>query len=150
MSIESEIAEVGAEAFGHPHDSDQFKADAMTALLVLKRVHELGLIAFKDEQTEIVYAIKRTDGELMHGEYSWSTTSGPDDWEPAELDSEDAGYPDTIEFEMIEMRCRTVATKNLPENPHVERDGECDYCGEGWPCEWVRDTNQPTKEAERG
>lgn len=102
------------------------------------------------EPDEIVHAIRRTDGELMHGEYSWSTSTGPDDWEPAELDSEDAGYPDTIEFEMIEMRCRTIATKSLPENPHVERDGECEYCGEGWPCEWVRDTNQPTKEAERG
>lgn len=71
------------------------------------------------EKGESFYAIRRTDGEEMHGEYSWSVVGGPDDWDPAEEDSFD--FLDPVEFELVRMVVSPVARRMLPE-PATEED----------------------------
>ena len=42
---------------------------------------------------EEFYAIRRVDGELMYGEYSWTAAESDYDWDPAQMDGEDADEP---------------------------------------------------------
>lgn len=61
---------------------------------------------------EEFYAIRRVDGEPIYGEYSWTSTTGPNDWEPAQLEAEDADDP--IEYELVKMTVTPVATHKFP------------------------------------
>ena len=66
------------------------------------------------------YAVRRADGELMHGEYSWMAAAGPEDWDAAEYDAEHATSP--VEYELVNMRPHLVARRTLAEIPTDEDD----------------------------
>ena len=90
---------------------------------------------------ETFFAIRRTDGEPM-GDFGWMSCDGPNDWEQAEYDS-DFADPESIEYEIVEMTVRSLAKQSFPLNPHEHVGDECDYCGEPWPCEWMRERESP-------
>lgn len=62
--------------------------------------------------SETIYAIRRADGEPMFGEFSFATTTGPDDWDPATDDSD--GAEDGTVYELVEMPVKVLGTKTLP------------------------------------
>lgn len=93
---------------------------------------------------EVIYAIRRIDGEPM-GDYSFMVTTGPNDWEYAEIEAEvDAIEPESIEFEIVKMTVERANVCKLPTNPHEQSGDDCDYCGEPWPCEWMQERGDPS------
>lgn len=62
--------------------------------------------------SETMYAIRRTDGELIYDEYAFLGTSGPDDWLDIEEDA-DHGYP-PVEYEMVKMSVEVVSRRTVP------------------------------------
>jgi hypothetical protein len=75
-----------------------------------------------DASRETLYALRRTDNELIYGEFSYLCVSGPDDWGPVDDDLDDL-----VTYEMIKMTVEVVRTRTLPECR--ERCGEP---GEFW------------------
>lgn len=61
---------------------------------------------------EKIYAIRRTDGELIHGEWSFAIVDGKRDWSVAEDDAESNGHPAT--YELVEMTVKVLRTRTLP------------------------------------
>ncbi len=59
---------------------------------------------------ETMYAIRRTDGELIWDEYAFMTVAGPDDWAPVEDDYAD----EAVEYEMVRTEVYPVARRMLP------------------------------------
>jgi hypothetical protein len=78
------------------------------------------------EMSEAFYAIRRTDGEPIWGDFGWITASGPDDWEAAELDSEYAD--DATEYELVRMTVEPVAVRAYPRC----RESGCDVPAAFW------------------
>ena len=60
--------------------------------------------------TEVMYAIRRADGEPL-GDYTFMITE-PNDWEVAELDCEYTDEP--IVYEMVRMTLEVVERRALP------------------------------------
>ena len=61
---------------------------------------------------ESFYAIRRTDGELIQGDYGWVTADGQNDWTAAE---EEAEYGNEgTEYEMVRMTVERIAVRTLP------------------------------------
>jgi hypothetical protein len=58
---------------------------------------------------ESFYAIRRVDGHLMGGAYTFEGADGPHDWQEAEADGDDSSEP--IEYELVRMRVETIARK---------------------------------------
>ena len=73
------------------------------------------------ESIEGFHAVRRLDGELIHGEYAWFLASGPDDWSSVELEWE---VDPEAAFEMVIMRPEPIATKAPP--PKLSHD--CRAC----------------------
>lgn len=59
---------------------------------------------------ERVYAIRRTDGEMVDDEYAFVIVGGPGDW-PGHIDDTDEGMP--VTFELVEMRVRVLETRTV-------------------------------------
>lgn len=62
--------------------------------------------------TEVIWAIRRTDGEPIGGEYSFMVVSGPGDWDAAIADAEYSDEP--IEYELIGMRVVSGGVRTYP------------------------------------
>lgn len=75
---------------------------------------------------ERMYVIRRTDGEPLFGEWSFSLVDGPDDWQAAIEDARDSFS--TATYELLEMVVTRIHTRTLPEC--VERS--CLEPGEYW------------------
>jgi hypothetical protein len=56
---------------------------------------------------EPFFAIRRLDGELVYGEFSWVKCDGPDDWDAAD----ESEHDEDTEYEIVEMRPRRVAAR---------------------------------------
>ena len=84
---------------------------------------------------ERFYAIRLADGDLIYGLYSWLECDGPADWTVAE----EADHDDPTEYEIVRMSVEPVARRTFGVVEHTEADGECDFCGEPWPCQWFQD-----------
>lgn len=75
------------------------------------------------ELADTFHAIRRTDGELIWGEFSWMACDGSDDWTVAEEDDPQ----DSCEFEIVLMVPIVVARKTFPEfDPELELDNIMD------------------------
>lgn len=62
---------------------------------------------------EVLYAVRRQDGEDI-GEYSFCVVgSTPGDWSPAEDDADYADEP--VVYEMVKMTVEVVGTRTLPK-----------------------------------
>jgi len=85
---------------------------------------------------ERFFAIRRTDGEQIWGEFTWMSCAGSNDWTVAE---EAAEHDEATEYEIVEMTVRSVAKRTFgdPRDLHVVVADECEYCGEPWPCEYM-------------
>lgn len=68
---------------------------------------------------EPFYAIRRTDGELLMGEYAWMAADGPDDWTVPD----NSDHDEPTEYEIVNMRPERVAVRTFGE-PEPEEDGE--------------------------
>lgn len=73
---------------------------------------------------EVIHAIRRTDGELVFGEYSFLVVAGESDWTPAEDDTEWANDP--TEYEMVRMTVEVVERRTFPSCR------ECDQPAAHW------------------
>lgn len=73
---------------------------------------------------EVMYAVRRADGGLMDGDYTFIGVSGPNDWAPVEDWDGDAEG----EFEMVRMTVEIVARRTLPECS----EGGCTVPAEFW------------------
>lgn len=90
--------------------------------------------------------MRRTDGEMIYGEFAWTSCDGPDDWRVAEVAEDDGDLDEPTEYEIVEMTVRSIAKRLVP-NPldfHDKVNDECDYCDEPWPCDWVRAHTEST------
>lgn len=96
---------------------------------------ESGSIPVSPRGDETFFAIRRTDGGQIMGEFTWMSCDGLHDWTVAEDAWRDG---DDVEFEIVRMTVESLATRTPPDL-HTKADGECEYCGEVWPCEWVRE-----------
>ena len=76
--------------------------------------------------TETMYAIRRTDGEPIHGEWSFVIVDGPNDWTAAEDDAAGNGHPAT--YELVEMTVKTRRVRTLP----MCVEPRCNHVGEFW------------------
>lgn len=76
--------------------------------------------------SETMYAIRRTDGELIHGEWSFAIVDGPNDWSAAEDDAEGNGSPAT--YELVEMTVKVRRVRTLP----MCAASACNHVGEFW------------------
>ena len=77
---------------------------------VLKRRRGPWVVADAGEP-ESFYSIRRTDGELIYGEYAWMSADGPDDWTIAI----EGGDDEATEYEIVRMVVEPVAKRTLPE-----------------------------------
>lgn len=77
---------------------------------------------------EQFYAIRRTDGEQIGGEYGWFKCEGPNDWTPAE--ETEWNYGGDAECEIARFYVEPLARKQ-PEPPGDDED--CRSC---WRAEW--------------
>jgi hypothetical protein len=59
---------------------------------------------------EVLYVIRRADGEPLYGDYSHVIVSDENDWTPAEEDGEEAA---TV-YEMVRMIAEVVDRRTLP------------------------------------
>lgn len=75
--------------------------------------------------TEVMYAIRRADGEPIFGEWAFAIVGGPTDWAAAEDDAEGNGHPAT--YELVEMKMTVVRTRTLPMCAEV-----CNRVAEYW------------------
>jgi hypothetical protein len=66
-----------------------------------------------DNERETMYAIRRTDGGLIYGEWAFIIVDGPDDWDVAEVDAGDDHA--VVTYEMVRMTQEVVGTRTLPE-----------------------------------
>lgn len=78
---------------------------------VLQRRRGPWTVADAASAPESFYAIRRTDGEMIYGEYTWLACDGPDDWTVAIEGDED----EAIEWEIVRMIVEPVARRTLPE-----------------------------------
>lgn len=70
---------------------------------------------------EPFYAIRRTDGEPLMGEYSWLVCDGPDDWTVAE----EGDHWDPVEYEIVLMTPTRMATRLYgAEPPTIDDDDD--------------------------
>lgn len=85
---------------------------------------------------ESFYAIRRTDGEQIWGDYAWMGCDGPDDWTVAD----NADDEEPVEYEIVRMHVEPIARKTYgdPHDLHERVGEECQYCGEPWPCDYIR------------
>jgi hypothetical protein len=60
--------------------------------------------------SEVIYAIRRADGEPIYGDYSHVIVDGDTDWTPAEEDGEEAA---TV-YEMVRMVVDVLERRTLP------------------------------------
>ena len=72
---------------------------------------------------EVIYAVRRTDGELM-GDFSFWTVNGPTDWDPTDWDSDD--LTDPVEYQMLKMTVEVIDTRTSP------RCHDCDDPATHW------------------
>jgi hypothetical protein len=57
------------------------------------------------------FAVRRTDGEEMFGEYGWAHTDSPDDWAPAERDAET--LEGQFEYELVMLVPKRIAVRTI-------------------------------------
>lgn len=63
---------------------------------------------------ERVYAIRRTDGEMVDDEYAFLIRGGPGDWPDDEhMDAMTAYEGAPVEFELVEMKLRVLARRTF-------------------------------------
>lgn len=69
-------------------------------------------------RAETFFAIRRTDGESIFGDFAWMGCEGPDDWTIAE--EEDPSF--ATEYEIVRMHVESVEKRTFGEPPAEDDD----------------------------
>ena len=72
-----------------------------------------------DQLPESFFAIRRTDGEPIYGEFDWIACDGPSDWTAAE-EADHWGNP--VEYEIVRMTVDPVARRIFGTHPEEEQE----------------------------
>lgn len=67
---------------------------------------------------ESFYAIRRTDGEEIYGEYAWMACNGPDDWTVGE----ESDHDEPTEYEIVRMTVEPVARRSFGEDQWADTE----------------------------